>query len=156
MLRDFEKSGQLLFRVCLERTLILTHDLEAYSALKIKVRRSPKHQYLSIRHHVAHSNNIHIYRRMSPILFALWLWDVLAAVSINSTVFWVVTPCSLKGAVHFGGTYRLHLRPEDGSGMFLRNVVLPQNYKPLHPSRQGFRELKIENAASWFLHIVIT
>jgi hypothetical protein len=52
--------------------------------------------------------------------------------SLESIIFWDITPCSpLKVIRRFGGTYCLHLQgfllglffdPEDGGDMFLRNV----------------------------------
>jgi hypothetical protein len=36
--------------------------------------------------------------------------EVLTAVTLQSTAFWVVTLCSSEVAWRFGGTYRLHLR----------------------------------------------
>jgi hypothetical protein len=40
---------------------------------------------------------------------------------MKNPIFWDVTPCEFNMNRRFGETFLLHL-PEDGSGVFLRNV----------------------------------
>jgi hypothetical protein len=63
-------------------------------------------------------------------------FEVLTAVVMKSTIFWVITPCSpVKVNRRFGGTYRLlaacfhsvflldlFFDPEEGGDKFLQNV----------------------------------
>jgi hypothetical protein len=49
--------------------------------------------------------------------------DILTAVKTSMLVFWVVAHCRLTSRYQtFGGTHNLHILPEDGSNIFLRNV----------------------------------
>jgi hypothetical protein len=83
--------------------------------------------------------------------------------TVNSTVFWGLTPCSSERIPRFGATCHLFLRgrrvsqarnqqnsayivldllfdPENGSDMLLRNVRLFPNYTGLQPRRPYSRE----------------
>jgi hypothetical protein len=69
--------------------------------------------------------------------------QVLMAVKIKTLVFWVVTPCRLVGRYqNFGGTYCLHLSPEDEGSMFFRNVGI---YLQVHTALQPWRPTSILN-----------
>jgi hypothetical protein len=43
----------------------------------------------------------------------LAVFEVLTEVAMENTVFWVLIPHILEKALHFGGTYYLHLRVEE-------------------------------------------
>jgi hypothetical protein len=84
-------------------------------------------------------------------------FDVLTAVPMKSTLFWLVTLCSSERVGRFGATFHLHLQAgkqqkqanklsagflldflfdsEVGEGMFLRNVDLSPNYVALQLKR---------------------
>jgi hypothetical protein len=57
-------------------------------------------------------------------------------VSMNTSVFWVVTPFSYRTVQHF--FIGLLFDPEDGGNMFLRNVGLRRNYTVLQSRRLNF------------------
>jgi hypothetical protein len=92
----------------------------------------------------------------------------LLAVTMKSTVFWAVTPCSLERDRRFGGTYRLHFQgrrvsqawnqqlrllpasviflfgllfiSEDGGDMFPRNVWFSPTHTALHSRRSWCKQ----------------
>jgi hypothetical protein len=64
--------------------------------------------------------------------------------------FWVVTLFSVVGYQRFGGPCCLHLYPECGGSMVLRNAgILPQHYNASQPRRtrtEAIREVSVLSA----------
>jgi hypothetical protein len=83
-------------------------------------------------------------RRASLCIFSIWVkynywliltlaiagFMVLKAITMKSTGFWVVTPCSSERARRFGGTYYQYL--QDG------RVIQARNQLSLLPASTGF------------------
>jgi hypothetical protein len=55
----------------------------------------------------------------------------LTAVTMNSTAFWVVTPCSSEKVRPFGGTYRLYFQGLKVSQSIGKEIYLPPAYVDL-------------------------
>jgi hypothetical protein len=90
-----------------------------------------------------------------PFCFEL---EVMTAVTMKSTVCWLVTPCRLEKPRCFREIYGLQsasswfflglfFSPEDGGDMFLRNTEVSFNYITSQPARPYF-SLVLLNAAA--------
>jgi hypothetical protein len=59
------------------------------------------------------------------------VFEVITAVAVETTVFWIVAPCSWGRELCFCLLLGFLFDPEDGVDIFLRNVGLSPNYTAL-------------------------